>query len=69
MGVPSSVSSLRQSTGEELRRDRETYWPFLSHPTTGEMLTDQQFEDYCTTMAETPAWGGQVSQEMAATRL
>ena len=63
------MASLRQSTAEELRRDKETYWPFLSHPTTGEMLTDQQFEEYCTTMANTPAWGGQVSQELGILKL
>ena len=54
--------------GEELRRSREDYWPFLTQPRTGEVLTEGQYTEYCTTMATTPAWGGQV-ELMALSRV
>jgi len=52
-GVTSSVSELRQQTATELRTNSGQYLPFLS-------LSPGQFEAYCTKMASTPEWGGQV---------
>jgi len=59
-GVHMTVASLRQLTGEELQRNGDLYRPFLTHPRTGDMLTDSEYSSYCHTMASTPAWGGQV---------
>jgi len=59
-GESSSVSTLRQQCGAEILRNKETYRPFLSHPRTGEMLTDEQFQEYCSTISNTSVWGGQV---------
>lgn len=59
-GETSSVSGLRRQCAEEILRNKETYWPFLSHPRTGEMLTDGEFQEYCSAMSSTPVWGGQV---------
>jgi len=58
--VDSSVESLRKAATDELRGNSSDYLPFLSHPTTGEMLNQTQFEKYCNDMQLTPAWGGQV---------
>jgi len=58
--VDSSVKSLRKAATDELRGNSSDYLPFLSHPVTGEMLNEAQFEKYCNDMQQTPAWGGQV---------
>lgn len=56
----SSVSELRSSTAAELRSNCDEYLPFLSHPDTGDMLSPEQFASYCSDVANTSAWGGQV---------
>jgi len=68
-GAGTTVAALRRGAAEELRRGREAYWPFLSNPRTGEMLSDGEYSAYCTAMADTPAWGGQVELRALATLL
>merc|ERR1712080_326155 len=58
--VDSSVKSLRKAATDELRGNSSDYLPFLSHPVTGDMLNEAQFDKYCSDMQQTPAWGGQV---------
>jgi len=58
--VDSSVKSLRKAATDELRGNSSDYLPFLSHPVTGDMLNEAQFDKYCNDMQQTPAWGGQV---------
>ncbi|XP_073987717.1 deubiquitinase OTUD6B [Rhodnius prolixus] len=59
-GSAPGVKELRQKTGTILRENCNEYLPFLSHPDTGEMLTESQFYDYCDQVSQTSAWGGQV---------
>lgn len=47
-------------TSDFLRENSVDFLPYLSHPDTGEMLTEQQFQEYCDQVANTPAWGGQI---------
>lgn len=54
-------------TSEFLRENMDDFLPFVSHPDTGEILTENQFHDYCDQVANTPAWGGQV--EVSKTKL
>ena len=51
---------LREKTGVVLRENKNEFLPFLSHPDTGEMLTESQYLEYCDQVAQTNAWGGQV---------
>jgi len=55
-----SVKDLRKAATDEIRGNSDDYLPFLSHPVTGEMLDQEQFDKYCADMQNTPAWGGQV---------
>jgi len=55
-----NVTELRHMTSEFLRENMDDFLPFLSHPDTGEILTESQFQEYCDQVAHTPAWGGQV---------
>ena len=36
------------------------YLPFLTNPDTEDILSPEEFDKYCTNIAETPAWGGDV---------
>lgn len=55
-----SMLELRDKTGVVLRENQTQFLPFLSHPDTGEMLTESQYLEYCDQVAQTNAWGGQV---------
>lgn len=59
-GNAPGIKELRSKTSTILRENSNEYLPFLSHPDTGEMLTENQFYDYCDQVAQTTAWGGQV---------
>jgi len=55
------VDQLRQKTADELRRSKDEYFPFLTNPNTGDMLSDDEYEEYCAKMASSKsAWGSQV---------
>jgi len=69
LGEPFSVSDLRRLTGEEMIRNKETYWPFLSNTRTGDMLTDSEYNKYCSDISNTPMWGGQVELRALSTVL
>jgi len=64
-----SVAELRKQTGNELRRNKSAYWPFLSSPKTGEPYSEEEYSNYCNVMESTPAWGGQVELLALATVL
>lgn len=55
-----TVTELRHLTSTFLRENMDIFLPFLSHPDTGEILTESQFQEYCDQVADTPIWGGQV---------
>jgi len=69
LGKVFTIGDLRKSTAKELMDNKSDYSPFLSNPSTGEMLSDTEFQAYCTKMASTPAWGGQVELQALSTVL
>ena len=54
------IDKLRNMTSQYLLEHKSDFLPFLSHPDTGDVLTDAQFEEYCDEVASTSAWGGEV---------
>lgn len=60
ISIESSVEQLRDSTANELLDKPDEYSPFLSNPSTGDMLTSDEYKQYCETMRSTNAWGGQI---------
>ena len=54
------MQELRELTGSYMMEHTDDFLPFLSHPTTGDMLTPPQYQKYCNDIIKTPAWGGQV---------
>ncbi|KAM4688742.1 deubiquitinase OTUD6B [Discoglossus pictus] len=55
-----TLANLRNKTAEYMQKNIDDFLPFLTNPTTGEMYTHEEFEKYCTDIANTPAWGGQL---------
>lgn len=55
-----TVPEIRLQTSEFLKSNKDDFIPYLSHPDTGEMLTDQQFEEYCYQVANSVQWGDEI---------
>ncbi|XP_050525182.1 deubiquitinase OTUD6B [Daktulosphaira vitifoliae] len=55
-----TVPEIRMKTSDFLKNNKDDYIPYLSHPDTGNILTDEQFDDYCNQVANTAQWGGEV---------
>lgn len=59
-GKTFTVPEIRLKTSDFLKLNKDDFIPYLSHPDTGEMLTDQQFDDYCSQVANSVQWGGEI---------
>lgn len=55
-----SLLDLRSKTADFLRENHVEFLPYLSHPDTGNMLTDSQYAEYCNQVANTTTWGGEI---------
>lgn len=55
-----TLSSLRHQTADYMQSHADDFLPFLTNSATGEMYTQDEFEKYCSEIANTPAWGGQL---------
>ncbi|KAK1172572.1 deubiquitinase OTUD6B-like [Acipenser oxyrinchus oxyrinchus] len=55
-----SLSELRAQASEYMRSHADDFLPFLTNLSTGDMYTPDEFEKYCSDVAETAAWGGQL---------
>ncbi|KAM6974651.1 deubiquitinase OTUD6B [Tautogolabrus adspersus] len=55
-----SVKELRSRTAEHMRSHADDFLPFLTKPNTGDMYTTEEFENYCSEVEHTAAWGGQL---------
>ncbi|CAL4070266.1 unnamed protein product, partial [Meganyctiphanes norvegica] len=54
-----NVASLRSVASKFLLSNRDDFAPFITDPNTGEMLTPEAYDEYCSQVEHTPAWGGQ----------
>ncbi|KAI5607746.1 OTU domain-containing protein 6B, partial [Silurus asotus] len=54
------IHELRLQTSCYMRSHQDDFLPFLTNSSTGEMFTADEFEKYCSDVAETAAWGGQL---------
>lgn len=55
-----SVDNLRENVANYIRQNRDDFIPFMTNPDTCEMLTDEEFEEYCAKIENTKVWGGQL---------
>ncbi|XP_037528324.1 deubiquitinase OTUD6B isoform X2 [Rhipicephalus sanguineus] len=59
-GIMKSMSELRQETAKYMLSHSEEFLPFLTSRKSGDMMTAEEYEDYCLEVSSTTAWGGQV---------
>ncbi|XP_050425101.1 deubiquitinase OTUD6B isoform X2 [Adelges cooleyi] len=55
-----TVQEIRHMTSDFLKCNKEDFIPYLSNPDTGDMLSDEQFDDYCNQVANSVQWGGEI---------
>lgn len=55
-----SIQELRQETANYVRAHKDSLICYMTHPETGDLLNDEQFEQYCQDIAKTHAWGGYI---------
>lgn len=54
------LQRLRALTSEFLSSHIQDFLPFMSHPETGDLFSEDQYQEYCDKVASTPAWGGEI---------
>ncbi|MCI4395438.1 hypothetical protein PGIGA_G00180430 [Pangasianodon gigas] len=59
-GCSLGIQQLRVQTAQYMRSHEDDFLPFLTNPNTGDMYSADEFEKYCSDVAETAAWGGQL---------
>lgn len=60
LGVTKTMNELRQATADYMLSHAEEFLPFLTSKRSGDMMTTEEYEDYCSQVSSTTAWGGQV---------
>ncbi|KAL7984185.1 hypothetical protein Chor_002755 [Crotalus horridus] len=55
-----TVSTLRSQTADYMRSHMDDFLPFLTNPNTGDLYSQDEFEKYCSDIANTASWGGQL---------
>lgn len=66
-GNAPTLSELRSKTADFLRANRQEFLPYLTHPDTGGMLSESQYDEYCDQVANTIAWGGEIEVIQSST--
>uniref|UniRef100_A0A182PG66 ubiquitinyl hydrolase 1 n=1 Tax=Anopheles epiroticus TaxID=199890 RepID=A0A182PG66_9DIPT len=64
-----SVPELRRITADYIEANRDTLICYMSHPDTGDMLTEEEFDKYCRQVRATKAWGGEIEIKALSTSL
>ncbi|KAF5909123.1 otu domain-containing protein 6b, partial [Clarias magur] len=59
-GCSLGIQELRVQTAQYMRSHEGDFLPFLTNPNSGDMYTADEFEKYCSDVAVTAAWGGQL---------
>lgn len=64
-----SVLKLREMTADYIELNKDTLLPYMTHPDTGNLLTDEEFLSYCEEVRHTSAWGGHIELKALSTVL
>ncbi|XP_038841961.1 deubiquitinase OTUD6B isoform X2 [Salvelinus namaycush] len=59
-GLGLTLKDLRAQTARHMRSHTDDFLPFLTNTNTGDMYTADEFDKYCSDVADTAAWGGQL---------
>ncbi|XP_029592057.1 deubiquitinase OTUD6B isoform X2 [Salmo trutta] len=59
-GLGLTLKDLRAKTAQHMRSHADDFLPFITNTNTGDMYTADEFDKYCSDVADTAAWGGQL---------
>lgn len=57
---PKDVSTLRGLAADYILANKDSLIFYMTNPRNGDILTDEEFVEYCHAVRNTPAWGGQI---------
>jgi OTU domain-containing protein 6 len=60
LSTQTSVPVLRKQTSDHLRAHQDDYLPFLTSDKTGDIMTPEEFDRYCSNIEKTKVWGGHI---------
>ncbi|KAJ8729338.1 hypothetical protein PYW08_000919 [Mythimna loreyi] len=55
-----TVDNIRNLVANYIRQNKDDFLPFMTNPDTCEMMTSEEFEEYCSKIENTKTWGGQL---------
>lgn len=58
--VPQSVESLRKLAADHVRQNRDELICYMTSAKTEDMMSPEEFEEYCNQVEKTKAWGSQI---------
>lgn len=64
--ISTTVKELRTKTSEFIRHHKDQFLPFLIDEESGNMMSEQQIEQYCNEIESTAAWGGNLELQSLA---
>jgi len=59
-GVKTNIEELRHKSSDYMRAHRDDFLPFLTSNKTGDLMNEEEYEEYCYEVANTKSWGGQL---------
>ncbi|XP_076626746.1 deubiquitinase OTUD6B [Colletes latitarsis] len=62
--TPLNFQELRLKTSVYLREKMNEFLPFISNPDSDNLLSPEQYEKYCSDVADTNAWGGAIELQV-----
>ena len=68
-GAEYTVMQLRNLASDHIRGNKDEFLPYLVHASTGEVMTDEDFEQYCRHMRHDGVWGGMHESHALSTSL
>ncbi len=58
--IKTNIEELRLKTSDYMKTNREEFLPFLTSNKSGDLMSHEEYEDYCNEIANTKSWGGQL---------
>jgi len=55
-----TLQKLRKKTSDYMLEHMDDFLPFTSNPATGDMLSVQEYKEYCNDIRDTNSWGGEL---------
>lgn len=68
-GVSQSIESLRKLAADHVRKNRDDLICYMTSTKTDDMMSPEEFDEYCNQVEKTKAWGSQIEIQALSTSL